>query len=146
MQEKARMANGSGDIFDKIRSEAEKSRFRVLASEEGRVLSVGDGIMQVAGLGNARLYELVELDSGDEGIVFDLDEESIGVVLLSEKGSPGAGDRVYKTERIASVKAGESLLGRVIDPLGNPLDGGPAPERRPVLWKERRLPSVSGTS
>ena len=134
------MAKGYGDIFDKIRSEAEKSRFMVLATEEGRVLSVGDGIVQVAGLGNARLYELVELDSGDEGIVFDMDEESIGVVLLSEKGCPGAGDRVYKTERIASVKAGESLLGRVVDPLGNPLDGGPAPEGTTPCPVERKAP------
>src|SRR5512136_3414393 len=107
------MANRADDIFGAIRSEAEKSRFSVLKSEEGRVLSAGDGIVRVAGLQGARLYELVKMESGDEGIVFDLDSESMGVVLLSEKGCPGAGDRVYKTERIASVKSGESLLGRV---------------------------------
>jgi len=135
------MANGD-DIFGAIHAEAEKSRFAILASEEGRVLSAGDGIVRVAGLSGARLYELVELENGDEGIIFDLDEASIGVVLLSEKGSPGAGDRVYKTERIASVKAGERLLGRVVNPLGNPLDGGPAPEGTTPYPVERKAPPL----
>ena len=136
------MANGAVDIFDVFRAEAEKTRFEVIPSEEGRVLSAGDGIIEVAGLSGAGLYELVELENGDEGIVFDLDPESIGVVLLSEKGAPGAGDRVYKTERIASVKVGESLLGRVVDPLGNPLDGGPAPERTIPCPIERKAPPL----
>ncbi|HEX9024371.1 MAG TPA: F0F1 ATP synthase subunit alpha [Geobacteraceae bacterium] len=136
------MPKGGNDIFGPIRSEAEKSRFSVLRSEEGRVLSAGDGIVRVAGLQGARLYELVEMESGDEGIVFDLDAESMGVVLLSEKGCPGAGDRVYKTERIASVKSGESLLGRVVNPLGNPLDGGPAPEGTIPCPVERKAPPL----
>ncbi len=136
------MSNGTSGIFEKIRAEAGKSRFSLLSSEEGRVLSVGDGIIQVAGLGGARLYELVEVAGGDEGIVFDLDAESIGVVLLSEKGSPAAGDRVFKTERIASVKVGESLLGRVVNPLGTPLDGGPAPERTVAYAVERKAPPL----
>ncbi len=136
------MTNGGNDIFGAILSEAEKSRFSVIKSEEGRVLSAGDGLVRVAGLAGARLYELVEMESGDEGIVLDLDAESMGVVLLSEKGCPGAGDRVHKTERIASVKSGESLLGRVVNPLGNPLDGGPAPERTIPCPVERKAPPL----
>jgi F-type H+/Na+-transporting ATPase subunit alpha len=136
------MERNSDTLFDKIHAEAEKSRFAIRASEEGTVLSVGDGIMQVAGLSNARLYELVELESGAEGIVFDIDAASIGVVLLTEKGSPGAGDRVYKTERIASVKTGESLLGRVVNPLGNSIDGGPLPEGTMPYPIERKAPPL----
>ena len=136
------MEQGSDTLFGKIIAEAEKSRFEVRASEEGTVLSVGDGIMQVGGLSNARLYELVELESGDEGIVFDIDASSIGVVLLTEKKCPGGGDKVFKTERIASVRAGESLLGRVVDPLGNPLDGGPAPESTVAYPIERKAPPL----
>ena len=96
------MEQSTDTLFGKIIAEAEKSRFEVRESEEGTVLSVGDGIMQVGGLSNARLYELVELESGDEGIVFDIDAASIGVVLLTEKKCPGGGDRVYqnRTDRI----------------------------------------------
>jgi F-type H+-transporting ATPase subunit alpha len=136
------MVNVSDDIFSSIRTEADKSRFSILKSEEGRVVSAGDGIVRVAGLQGAKLYELVEMESGDEGIVFDLDVESMGVVLLSEKGRPGAGDRVYKTERIASVRCGESLLGRVVNPLGNPLDGGGMPESTVPCPVERKAPPL----
>ena len=64
-------------------------------------------------------------ESGDEGIVFDLDVDSIGVVLLTDRNGIRAGDTAYKTERIASVNATEVLLGRVLDALGNPIDNGP---------------------
>jgi F-type H+-transporting ATPase subunit alpha len=137
------MRTPTGDFFEKIRSEAETSTFSVLSSEEGTVLSVGDGIMRVAGLRNARLYELIELESGDYGIIFDMDAESIGVVLLTEKNGPGAGEKAYKTDRISSVQAGDSLLGRVVSPLGHPLDGGPAPERTRQYAIERKAPPLT---
>jgi F-type H+-transporting ATPase subunit alpha len=130
-------------FLEKIRSEAEKSRFSIRASEEGTVLSVGDGIMRVAGLRNAKLYELIELEGGDYGIVFDIDFESIGVVLLTGGNGPGAGEKAYKTDRIASVNAGDSLLGRVVNPLGDPLDGGPAPERTIPYPVERNAPPLT---
>ena len=129
-------------FLEKIRSEAENSRFAILVSEEGTVLSAGDGILQVAGLRNAKLYELIELESGDFGIVFDIGTESIGVVLLTEKNGPKAGEKAYKTDRIASVNVGESLLGRVVNPLGTPVDGGPSPDRTISYPVERQAPSL----
>jgi F-type H+-transporting ATPase subunit alpha len=130
-------------FLDKIRFEAEKSRFSIRATEEGTVLSVGDGIMRVAGLRNAKLYELIELEGGDYGIVFDIDSESIGVVLLTGCNGPGAGAKAYKTDRIAAVNAGDSLLGRVVNPLGDPVDGGLAPERTISYPVERKAPPLT---
>ena len=109
-------------FFEIIREEIEKSRFSAIVSEEGKVLSVGDGIVHISGLSDAKLYELIEFENGDEGIVFDLDAHSIGVVLLTEKNGTRAGEKAYKTERIATVNVGDSLLGRVIDALGMPID------------------------
>ncbi|HET6418906.1 MAG TPA: F0F1 ATP synthase subunit alpha [Geobacteraceae bacterium] len=130
------------NFLEKIRSEAENSRFAIRASEEGTVLSVGDGIVHVAGLRDARLYELLELEGGDCGIVFDMSEESMGVVLLTETNGAKAGDKVYKTDRIASVAVGESLLGRVVNPLGTPVDGGPSPDRTVSCPVERQAPPL----
>lgn len=130
------------NLLEKIRSEAEKSRFAILASEEGTVLSVGDGIVHVAGLRDAKLYELLELESGDCGIVFDIGTDSMGVVLLTERNGAKAGDKVYKTDRIASVAVGESLLGRVVSPLGTPVDGGPSPDRTVSCPVERQAPPL----
>lgn len=130
------------DYFEKIKNEVEKSRFSLKVSEEGKVLSVGDGIVQIAGLRDAKLYELIELENGDEGIVFDLDTHSIGVVLLTEKNGTRAGECAYKTERIASVNVGESLLGRVVDALGIPIDEGPLPEHIIAYPVEREAPSL----
>ncbi|MDH5203610.1 MAG: F0F1 ATP synthase subunit alpha [Nitrospirota bacterium] len=130
------------DFFEKIKNEVEKSRFSLNISEEGKVLSVGDGIVQIAGLRDAKLYELIELENGDEGIVFDLDTHSIGVVLLTEKNGTRAGERAYKTDRIASVNVGESSLGRVVDALGIPIDEGSLPEHTIAYPVEREAPSL----
>src|SRR4030042_2681070 len=129
-------------LFEKIRREVEKSRFSAIVSEEGKVLSVGDGIVHISGLSDAKLYELIEFESGDEGIVFDLDAHSIGVVLLTEKNGTRAGEKSYKTERIATVNVGDSLLGRVIDALGMPIDEGSQPESTVSDTMEREAPSL----
>jgi len=129
-------------FFEKIKETAMETDFSVEISQEGKVLSVGDGIVKVSGLRDAKLYELIELESGDKGIVFDLDAESIGVVLLTEQNGIKAGDGAYKTEQIVSVPAGEVLLGRVLDALGNPLDGGPKSEHSAYYPVEREAPSL----
>ena len=129
-------------FFEKIQETARKTDFSVEISQEGKVLSVGDGIVKVSGLRDAKLYELIELESGDKGIVFDLDAESIGIVLLTEQNGIKAGDAAYKTERIVSVPVGEALLGRVLDALGNPLDGGPQSENSTYYPVEREAPSL----
>jgi F-type H+-transporting ATPase subunit alpha len=129
-------------VFRQMVEEAEKSRFSIGVTEEGRVLSVGDGIVQIAGLRDAKLYELIELESGDIGIVFDLNVESMGVVLLTEQNGIRAGDRAYKTDRIASVNAGEELLGGILNALGNPLEGNVRPQHAVSYPVEREAPSL----
>jgi F-type H+-transporting ATPase subunit alpha len=128
--------------FESLKETIANLGFTIRVSEEGKVLSVGDGIVRISGLRDARLYELIELESGDEGIVFDLDVDSIGVVLLTEKNGIRAGDRAYKTERIGTINVGESLLGRILDALGNPIDGGPIPENTTPYPAERDAPSL----
>lgn len=129
-------------FFEKIKETVMQTDFSVEISQEGKVLSVGDGIVKVSGLRDAKLYELIELESGDKGIVFDLEAERIGIVMLTEQNGIKAGDRAYKTERIVSVPAGDALLGRVLDALGNPLDGGPKSEHSAYYPVEREAPSL----
>jgi F-type H+-transporting ATPase subunit alpha len=111
-------------VLENIQRAVEQTVFSPVSSEEGEVLSVADGIVHVAGLRDAKLYELISFEGGSEGIVFDLDPDTIGIVLLSESSGIRAGDRAYKTERLASVDAGEAVLGCVVDALGKPIEGG----------------------
>ena len=129
-------------FFEKVKEKVKASRFSIGITEEGKVLSVGDGIVHIAGLRDAKLYELIMFESGDEGIVFDLDVDSIGVVLLTDRNGIRAGDTAYKTERIASVNATEVLLGRVLDALGNPIDNGPELKETISYPVEKDAPSL----
>ena len=96
---------------------------RVSLDEVGSVLQVGDGIARVYGLSNAQYGELVSFDSGLEGIVLNLEEDNVGVVLLGPSKGVKEGDTVKRTQRIASINVGEGVVGRVVDALGNPIDG-----------------------
>jgi len=131
------------NLLENIRTEAAKSVFSLRISEEGTVFSVGDEILQISGLRNAKLYELIELEGGDYGIVFDIEPSRIGVVLLTEKNGPKAGEKAYKTERIASIPVGDALLGRVVNALGTPLDGGPVPAGTVPYPVERQAPPMT---
>jgi len=91
--------------------------------EVGTVLTIGDGIARVYGLENVQYGELVKFDSGVEGIVLNLEEDNVGVALLGESKLVREGDTVKRTNTISSIKVGEGLLGRVVDTLGNPIDG-----------------------
>ncbi|WKD85431.1 ATP synthase subunit alpha [Polaribacter huanghezhanensis] len=112
-------------------------------NEVGTVLQVGDGIARVYGLSNVQYGELVEFESGLEGIVLNLEEDNVGVVLLGDPTSVVEGSVVKRTERIASLKAGEGVVGRVVDTLGNPIDGkGPIEGKTYEMPLERRAPGV----
>jgi len=89
----------------------------------GTVLQVGDGIARVYGLLNARAGELVEFETGVQAIVLNLEEDNVGVVLMGPSDSIREGSRVHRTGRIASINVGEGYLGRVVNPLGEPIDG-----------------------
>jgi F-type H+-transporting ATPase subunit alpha len=129
-------------FWKRVRDEASASRYAVGRSEEGRILSVGDGIVKVSGLREARLNELIELGREGQGVVFDLHADNIGVVLLSGGETLKAGESARKTDRIASIAAGENLLGRVVDALGNPIDGGPVPQGLAVCPIDRIAPPM----
>ena len=107
-------------------------------SEVGTVLQVGDGIARIHGLENCVALERLELEHGVVGIAFNLEEDNVGTALFGEWQKVKEGEPVRRTGEVMSVPVGEGLLGRVVDPLGNPLDGlGPieAAERRPLEFK-----------
>ena len=107
-------------------------------SEVGSVLQVGDGIARVHGLENALALEMLEFEHGVTGIALNLEEDNVGAALFGEWEHVKEGEPVRRTGQVASVPVGEGLLGRVVDPLGNPLDGqGPieTTERRPLEFK-----------
>ena len=91
--------------------------------EVGTVLQVGDGIARVYGLTNVQSGELIEFESGLQGIVLNLEEDNVGAVLLGPSKGIKEGDVVKRTNRIASINVGEGMLGRVVDTLGNPIGG-----------------------
>lgn len=110
--------------------------------EIGRVLRVGDGIAGISGLPGARAQEILAFQNGVTGMAFNVDEDEIGCVLLGDDAGIAAGDQVRCTGEVARVPVGRSLLGRVIDPAGEPLDEGPpiVPERRDPV--EREAPAI----
>ncbi|MFD2563603.1 F0F1 ATP synthase subunit alpha [Aquimarina rubra] len=121
------------------------SGFEATASleEVGTVLQIGDGIARVYGLSNAQYGELVEFESGLEGIVLNLEEDNVGVVLLGSSTEVKEGVTVKRTQRIASINVGEGIVGRVVDTLGNPIDGKGAIEGETFeMPLERKAPGV----
>ena len=111
--------------------------------ETGTVLTIGDGIARVYGLSNVQYGELVEFSNGIEGIVLNLEEDNVGVVLLGASNEIKEGDTVKRTTRIASIKAGEGIVGRVVNTLGNPIDGkGPIQGDLFEMPLERKAPGV----
>jgi F-type H+-transporting ATPase subunit alpha len=111
--------------------------------EVGTVLNVGDGIARVYGLSNAQYGELVQFENGLEAIVLNLEEDNVGVVLLGPQSGVKEGSTVKRTQRIASLKVGEQIVGRVVDTLGAPIDGkGPIGGELYEMPLERKAPGV----
>ena len=111
--------------------------------EVGTVLQVGDGIARVYGLSNAQYGELLEFEGGLEGIVLNLEEDNVGVVLLAPSKEIKEGSTVKRTQRIASIKVGEGIVGRVVNTLGTPIDGkGPVTGELHDMPLERKAPGV----
>jgi len=121
------------------------SGFEATASldEVGTVLTVGDGIARIYGLANAQYGELIEFENGLEGLVLNLEEDNVGVVLLGPFKEIKEGSTAKRTQRIASIRVGEGISGRVIDTLGNPIDGkGPIEGETFEMPLERKAPGV----
>ncbi len=127
-----------GEITDILRREIREYDSEIDIAETGRVLMAGDGIARVYGLENALAGELVEFENGARGMVLNLEEDNVGVAIMAESHGIREGDSVKRTGRIIEVPVGDGMLGRVVDALGQPLDGkGPieAAENRQVEIK-----------
>ncbi len=132
------------EIASVLQKEIEQYESQIDVREVGRVLEVGDGIARVYGLSGVMAGEMVEFPSGVIGLAFNLEENSVGVIILGDFLNVHEGDEVRSTGRLLSVPVGDAVVGRVVDPLGNPLDGkGPVvtSERRPV---EFNAPGIAG--
>jgi len=137
------MKFNAGEIASVIQKEIEDFRGQLQASEVGHVVEVGDGIARVYGLASAMAGEMVEFSSGVRGQVFNLEENSVGVIILGDYLKISEGDEVRTTGALLSVPVGNALIGRVVDPLGMALDGkGPviAESTRPL---ETMAPGVA---
>ena len=134
------MKFNSDEIASVIQKEIENYAAQIDVREVGRVLEVGDGIAQVYGLSGVMAGEMVEFSSGPIGLAFNLEENSVGIIILGDYLSINEGDEVRSTGKLLSVPVGEALLGRVVDPLGNPLDG-----KGPIVTSKRRDVEVIAT-
>ena len=126
-----------------IRNQLTGSKVGPSLDEVGTVLQVGDGIARVYGLSNVQYGELVEFNNGMEGIVLNLEEDNVGVVLLGPSKEIKEGDTVKRTNRIASINVGEGVVGRVVNTLGQPIDGkGKIEGKLYEMPLERKAPGV----
>lgn len=136
------MADISTDIFKSILDQVEQYAPTIEAVEVGHVQEVGDGIARVAGLDNIRFSELVRFENGTAGIAFNLEKDNVGVIIMGEYDTIQEGDEVRPLGRIASVPVGMGLVGRVVDALGNPIDGKGAIASTEYFNIERIAPGV----
>ena len=112
-----------GEITDILKREIKEYDREIDVAETGTVLSIGDGIARVYGLEQAMAGELVEFPGGVNGMVLNLEEDNVGIAIMGEASHVREGDLVRRTNRIIEVPVGEALIGRVVDALGNPIDG-----------------------
>ena len=126
-----------------LRKQLSNADLEIGLEEVGTVLTAGDGIARIYGLNNVQAGELVEFDNGVQAIVQNLEEDNVGVVILGNADSISEGDVVKRTKRIASIKVGEGLLGRVINTIGEPIDGkGRIEGQLYEMPLERKAPGV----
>ncbi|MEG1187107.1 MAG: F0F1 ATP synthase subunit alpha [Bacteroidales bacterium] len=131
------------EVSDLLREELEGLNIKAQYEETGVVLQVSDGVVRIFGLSNVGANEMLEFENGDQAVVMNLEQDNVGAVLFGPTNRIKEGDIVKRTHQIVSIEVGESLLGRVINPLGQPLDGLEMPSgkmyRMPL---ERKAPGV----
>ena len=131
------------EISEVLKQELENVNEHVTFDEVGKVLEVGDGVAHVYGLDNVRANELVEFENGVTGVALNLEESNVGVILMDNVNEVSEGMSVKRTGEIASIPVGEGLFGRVINVLGEPIDGrGPIQGDLMRLPLERKAPGV----
>src|SRR5215208_6842324 len=137
------MAINVAEITSILKQEIADFTQKVSVSEVGTVLEVGDGIARVYGLRNAMAGELLEFENGTMGQVFNLEEESIGAVVFGDYLGIKEGDTVKSTGRLLEVPVGDEVIGRVLNPLGQPMDGGPAIQFRQTRKMDIVAPGIA---
>ncbi|MCK5059221.1 MAG: F0F1 ATP synthase subunit alpha, partial [Candidatus Aminicenantes bacterium] len=130
------------EISDLIKQKIEGFKLDFDKEETGIVVSVGDGIARIYGLENVMYNELLDFPEKINGIALNLEEDSVGAIILEEPFKIKEGDVVKRTKKIISVPAGEALVGRVVDPLGEPLDDKGPIETKTYIPIERLAPGV----
>ncbi len=136
------MPQAKDHILDIIKSEIEKFKAHTTVEKVGTVIEVGDGIARVTGLADVKSAEMLDFGNDVYGVVLNLEEDTIGAVLLGHGTSVQEGDSVKGTGRILSVPVGEKIIGRVVNPLGMPLDGKPAIKADKFYPVEKIAPGV----
>jgi len=132
-----------GEVSEVLKKQLEGITTDVQLEEVGSVLQVGDGIARIYGLSKVRANEMIEFANGVKGIVLNLEEDNVGAVLLGPSEGIKEGETVKRTNKIASIDVGEGLLGRVINTIGEPIDGkGPITGKRYEMPLERKAPGV----
>ncbi len=132
-----------GEVSEVLKKQLEGITTDVQLEEVGSVLQVGDGIARIYGLSKVRANEMIEFENGVKGIVLNLEEDNVGAVLLGPSEGIKEGQTVKRTNKIASIDVGEGLLGRVINTIGEPIDGkGPITGKRYNMPLERKAPGV----
>ena len=131
------------EVSEVLKKQLQGFKTEIELEEVGTVLQVGDGIARIYGLSKVQSNELIEFETGQMGIVLNLEEDNVGAVLLGSSEEVKEGDTVKRTKRIASIKVGEGLLGRIINTLGEPVDGkGPIKGTLYEMPLERKAPGV----
>lgn len=136
------MSVRASEISSIIQEKIAGSQLETDIEEYGRVLSVGDGIARVYGLNKVQYNEMVEFESGVKGMALNLEEDNVGVVIFGSDESIKEGDKVKRTDRIVSVPVGKELLGRVVDALGEPIDGLGAIKAKEFSNSEIKAPGI----
>ena len=133
----------ASEVSEVLKMQLEGIDTRVKFEEVGKVLQVSDGVVRIFGLSNAEAGELLQFENGLMAIVMNLDEDNVGAVLLGPTDAVKEGDSVKRTRHIASIDVGENMLGRVVNPLGQPVDGlGPIEGELLEMPLERKAPGV----
>ena len=136
------MSVHASEISSIIKEKIAESGVDIDVSEVGRVLSVGDGIARIYGLEKVQYNELVEFEGGVKGMALNLEEDNVGVVIFGSDESIKEGDTVKRTDKIVSVPVGKKLLGRVVDALGEPIDGKGPVESDEFSLSEVKAPGI----
>jgi len=130
------------EISSLIKERIENFELNVDVEETGKVVSFSDGIARAYGLSNIMAGEMVEFDTGDKGMALNLEESNVGIVVLGKGTDIKEGTSVKRTGKLLKVPVGDALIGRVVSPLGEPLDGQGAIEAKEYRFVEEKAPGI----